>query len=118
VGNYAKADARRAELIEDMRRFRIMEHLFGKETSLRQRDHAIWLFCPYCARRKLTDVSWFSKHIKADETANKMLARLPCLGCGRVGLLRLILAPAKLYDMRTFLKSWDISDLILQEREQ
>ena len=90
MGNYANRDRRHAEGNESLKQTRIAMQIDG--LGLKHRDRAFWLFCPWCARRRLTDVAWVSQHIRDGETFAQMLGRMPCLGCGRVGLLNVIAA--------------------------
>jgi hypothetical protein len=114
MADYSKRETRRAGILEALRRHRIAEQL---GLAVEHYGRALWLFCPYCARRKVTDIAWFAKHIKENETGAEMLGRLPCLGCGRSGSLKLILAPAALHDMPAFFKQWDARNLILSDRD-
>jgi hypothetical protein len=121
MGNYAKRDARTAESIYDFRHTEVARQLLGSDHvhTGGNCNQAVWLFCHYCGRLRLTDAAWFLEVLTPAETVEERHSKMPCLGCGRLGQLKIIHAPGTLDQMRMHLKRWQLgSDIVLAAKKE
>jgi hypothetical protein len=120
MGNYVKRDQRAADSIYTYRHGEVARQLLGNDhiSAGKSCDQAVWLFCHFCGRLRLTDAAWFLEVLTPGETVEERHSKMPCLGCGRLGQLHIIHAPGTLAQMASFLKRWQLgSEIVLAAKK-